>query len=173
MPDAFDDIFTELATISATQALLAERVTLLEDRPLPRPDNTEPSPGAPILWHTLPPAQRAELWPRFVTWVTWLADRYELTTDQLPGACWWRHGAVVEELTALWTSHQSTHAPDQDAGAAPHLWHDALARTLDRLTHHWLGPCRNGHHKPRHRTPWHDDDTQANELPSVNDSPCP
>jgi hypothetical protein len=158
MPNGFDDIFAELTTINTEHALLAERVTRLEKH------TSEPRAGAPILWHVLPPTKRAELWPRFVTWVIWLADRYELTTDQLPRQCWWQHGAAVEELTALWTSHQSAYAPNQDAGSAPYLWQDALARALDRIARNWLGSCRNGHHKPRHREPWHGNETYLTEL---------
>jgi hypothetical protein len=104
-----------------------------------------------VRWDDLEAEERAVLWPEFVAWVIWVADRYEMTTDQLPRQCWWLHGAVVEELTALWTSHQSAYASGEDGGSAPYLWQDALARAIERMGRFWLGTCRNGQHKARHR----------------------
>ncbi|MFG3182130.1 hypothetical protein [Streptomyces nigra] len=59
--------------------------------------------GAPVVWHKGNQEERCELWAEFTAWVIRMADTYELTSEQLPHACWWEHGAVVAELTALWT----------------------------------------------------------------------
>ncbi|WP_416969397.1 hypothetical protein [Streptomyces sp. 4F14] len=158
MASGFEDIFAELTNINAEQVLLSERVKLLEEQfsdggPGGGDADAEKQrpAGEPVRWHELDPGQHAELWPQFVAWVIWAADRYELTTDQLPRQCWWKHGAVVEELTALWTSHESAYASGEDGGSAPYLWQDAVARALERMGRFWLGACRNGQHKQRHR----------------------
>ncbi|MBC9728229.1 hypothetical protein [Streptomyces sp. TRM68367] len=159
MASGFEDIFAELTNINAEQVLLSERVKLLEEQLSATgtsgdgdADGERERPaGEPVRWHELAAEQHAVLWPQFVSWVIWAADRYEMTTDQLPRQCWWKHGAVVEELTALWTSHESAYASGEDGGSAPYLWQDALARALERLGRFWLGSCRNGQHKARHR----------------------
>jgi hypothetical protein len=161
----FDDIFAELTKIDAEQVLLAERLAVLEEQiaggappgALGGEEEGSRPAGAPVRWHLLENDERQELWEEFLGWVIWTADRYELTTDQLPRQCWWRHGAVVEELTALWTSYQSAYAPGQDAGSAPYLWQDALARAVERMQRFWLGSCRSGQHREHPRERWDDD----------------
>lgn len=173
MANGFDDLFKAMASVNeevvsmnAELVLLGERVAVLEEHraagsgghPGGEGAEEERGVGAPVRWAELKPAERAALWPEFVAWVIWVADRYEVTNDQLPRQCWWRHGAVVEELTALWTSHQSAYAPGEDAGSAPHLWQDALARAIERIGRLWVGACRNGHHRDRHREKWGGDE---------------
>ncbi|MGW2654418.1 hypothetical protein ACWC1D_12305 [Streptomyces sp. NPDC001478] len=112
-------------------------------------------PGAAIDWRTVPEDQYQELWDKFVDWVLWLADEFELSTDQLPRQCWYLHGSARQELTALWTGWESAYNPTgQDAAAGPYLWHDALARVLERLPRMYLGECANGYHQPRTRVPF-------------------
>ncbi|MGW6454745.1 hypothetical protein ACWF94_02255 [Streptomyces sp. NPDC055078] len=173
MASGFDDLFAalrsvteEVVSLSAEQVLLGERVKMLEESrasgiPLTAGASgaagvTERIPGAPVDWDALNSEEAKELWPRFVSWVIWLADRYEVTNDQLPRHCWWLHGGVVEELTALWTSRQSAYNVGEDAGAAPYLWQDALARGIERIGRLWLGTCRTGQHRERHRDTWAD-----------------
>ncbi|MEU1258449.1 hypothetical protein ABZ445_34675 [Streptomyces chartreusis] len=171
MASGFDDIFAELTNINAEQVLLSERVKLLEEQleaggsGRADADSEQERPvGAPVRWHDLDAEERAVLWPQFVGWVIWAADRYEMTTDQLPRQCWWKHGAVVEELTALWTSHASAYASGEDGGSAPYLWQDALARAIERMSRFWLGSCVNGQHRDRHRTAWGNDDAYLTEI---------
>ncbi|MET9611791.1 hypothetical protein [Kitasatospora indigofera] len=166
MPDAFDPLFDELASINAELASIAVRLATLEERqPAAGGGSAEggagggPSDraaGAPVLWRSLSAEQQTSLWPEFVTWVVWLADAYELTTEQLPRQCWWQHASVVEELTALWTSHSSAYASEEDVGASPYLWQDALARAVERINRNWLGGCVNGFHEPKSRLPFAD-----------------
>jgi hypothetical protein len=175
MANGFDDLFKQLGTINeemvslnAELVLLGERVKVLEeDRTAGggssgagegREGEEECVAGAPVCWDDLEEAKRAALWPEFVAWVIWMADRYEVTNDQIPRQCWWQHGAVVEELTALWTSHQSAYAQGEDAGSAPYLWQDALARAIERIGRLWVGTCRNGQHRDRHREQWDGDE---------------
>lgn len=186
--NGFDDLFTAMASVNeevvslgAELVLLGERVTMLEEARGGTGDASsaggagnaggtgkepgeEPGEeggravGAPVCWDDLGAEERAALWPGFVAWVLRVADRYEVTNDQLPRQCWWLHGAVVEELTALWTSHQSAYAAGEDAGSAPYLWQDALARAIERIGRMWVGTCRNGAHRDRHRERWAGDD---------------
>ncbi|MDQ0765616.1 hypothetical protein [Streptomyces canus] len=180
MASGFDDIFAELTNINAEQVLLSERVKLLEEQleaggsGSGEADGEQERPvGAPVRWHELDAEERAVLWPQFVRWVIWVADRYEMTTDQLPRQCWWKHGAVVEELTALWTSHESAYASGEDGGSAPYLWQDALARAVERMGRFWLGACRNGQHRARHRDATWDGDADYLALLLAAEGPEP
>ncbi|MEV5434446.1 hypothetical protein AB0K80_00180 [Streptomyces sp. NPDC052682] len=188
MANGFDELFQamasmneEVVSINAELVLLGERVTMLEEGRIAgsggRTDGAgneeERAVGAPVCWADLEPAERAALWPEFVDWVIWMADRYEVTNDQLPRQCWWRHGSVVEELTALWTSHQSAYARGEDAGSAPYLWQDALARAIERIGRLWVGTCRNGHHRERHRERWGDDEEYLALILAAARAPAP
>ncbi len=173
MPDAFDPLFDELASINAELASIAVRLATLEERQSAAGAAGEggsgggPSDraaGAPVLWRSMSDEHRAELWPEFVSWVIWLADAYELTTEQLPRQCWWQHASVVEELTALWTSHASAYASEEDVGASPYLWQDALARAIERINRNWLGGCVNGFHEPKSRVSFGTDAAYRKDL---------
>ncbi|WP_052434175.1 hypothetical protein [Streptacidiphilus melanogenes] len=165
-------IVADLANNDAEHVLFNERLRILEERSAPAEVATQQGeaaelawvPGAAVSWHNLTPQQRSVLWPQFVVWTLWLADRYEVTNDQIPRQCWWKHGALVEELTALWTSHQSAYAAEEDAGSAPYLWQDALSRAIERIGRLWLGSCRNGQHKERHRQPWIGEEPYLEEV---------
>jgi len=178
----FDDIFDrlreiqeDLVSINADSVLMGERLKMLEEERA-EPDaesgvesaeteQDERVPGLAVCWDDLSREEREALWPEFVLWVLRLADRYEVPNDQLPRDCWWMHGAVVEELTALWTSHQSAYAAEEDAGSAPYLWQDAWSRAIERIARLWLGgTCRNGQHRPRHRQAWSDDEVYLNQI---------
>ncbi|MER7674141.1 hypothetical protein ABTY61_37565 [Kitasatospora sp. NPDC096128] len=178
MPDAFDPIFEELASINSEMAALTQRMLDLEQRPVPSAAGpgagngavggpSDRGPGVPVLWRALTAEQSGVLWPEFVAWVVWLADAYELTTEQLPRQCWWQHAGVVEELTALWTSHASAYASEEDVGASPYLWQDALARAVERINRNWLGGCVNGFHEPRSRMSFTRDKAYAEAIVDV------
>lgn len=186
MSDAFDPLFDELAAINAELAAQDVRLQTLEQNAATGPAGgggggggpTDRAPGAPVVWRTLSEEQRAVLWPEFVAWVFWLADAYELTTEQLPRHCWWEHESVVEELTALWTSHASAYASEEDVGASPYLWQDALARAVERINRSWLGGCVNGFHEPKSRQAFSEDDAYRSRVleagpPTVAEDPAP
>jgi len=156
--DPLEPLFSELMSINAeltgTAARLAKvetRLAALESGPPGRPaaGPAGRAPGVPINWPTLSAAECNALWPEFVSWVIWLADAYELTTDQLPRACWFLHASLVEELTALWTSRASAYLTEEDSAASPYLWQDALHRAIERIGRAWLGSCTSGTHKLR------------------------
>ncbi|WP_445517309.1 hypothetical protein [Streptomyces sp. NEAU-174] len=185
--NGFDKIFAaiasqneEMISVNAEIVLLGERVKVLEEGQATGgsgsadggEEEEERMAGAPVCWDDLSAVQRAKLWPEFVAWVIWLADRKELTNDQLPRQCWWKHGAVVDELTALWTSHESAYASGEDAGSAPYLWQDALDRGIERIGRRWLGTCRNGQHRDRHRSAWANDAAYLAELLAAVTTDC-
>ncbi|QCB51810.1 hypothetical protein E5720_17535 [Rhodococcus sp. PAMC28707] len=66
-------------------------------------ETTELEPSR-FTWRYLDSAQSRALWTELIDWTTWIRDRYQLDTKIPP--CWYRHGPVVEELSALmaaWT----------------------------------------------------------------------
>jgi hypothetical protein len=102
----------------------------------------------PIQWTTLDAEAAAATWQQLGAWVSWLVDRYAMR--EVPVGCWWRHGMLIEELTALWQAWQTSYAPDAD-GTAPLLWHEHLDRARDRirLRLQQQGNCISaGHHDP-------------------------
>ncbi|MFF7359007.1 hypothetical protein ACFZA1_41390 [Streptomyces filipinensis] len=166
MPDPLGPLFDALESINAELTGFAARLARLEDAGAVRgtagkkgasseegSDSTR-VPGTPIAWHKVSEDEREELWSQFASWVIRMADTYELTTEQLPHACWWEHGAVVAELTAVWTGWESTYSSEEDAAAGPYLWHDAWARGIERIGRMWLGECTNGYHQQKFRTVW-------------------
>ncbi|WP_406002417.1 hypothetical protein [Streptomyces sp. NBC_00829] len=119
MPDPLGPLFDALESINGELTGFAARLARLEDSGAARGaakqgasgeegggDSTR-VPGAPIAWHRVKEGEREQLRGEFAAWVIRMADTYELTTEQLPHACWWEHGAVVAELTALWTGWES------------------------------------------------------------------
>ena len=83
-----------------------------------------------------------------VDWVTWFTERYELGT--LIPNCWPCHGALVEELAALyvgWLDATTT------TGMAHTMWHDYLGRALDRIDGRWR-TCTDGRHRQPEPADW-------------------
>ncbi|MEV6527680.1 hypothetical protein AB0M43_37735 [Longispora sp. NPDC051575] len=88
-----------------------------------------PAPSR-IDWRSLEPdaAHRAWLW--LIKEVGALVDRYGLQ-EAIP-ACWYRHGALVEELSALCLSRRVAYDPKSDSHQ-PLRWHEALAKARTRI----------------------------------------
>jgi hypothetical protein len=100
-----------------------------------------------IRWADLDPDTASRTWPQLYHWVTWLLDRY--TIREIPRSCWWQHGLIVEELTALWIAWQGAYGPDTTTTAAL-FWHEHLDRTRDRIRTRLVqqGNCAAGGHQP-------------------------
>ena len=86
---------------------------------------------APVCWKILDRHAARREWRSLAEWVRWLVARYTLTPRTLP-PCWYRHGGLVEELSALRTGWLAAFAPDAP-GSAPLDWHTMLAATRARL----------------------------------------
>jgi hypothetical protein len=108
----------------------------------------QPGDGiAPIRWAELDAQTADRTWVDLYEWVTWLLDRYAIR--EVPRACWWKHGLIVEELTALWLAWQGAYAPDATS-AAPLIWHQHLDHTRDRIRLRLgtQGNCVTAGHQP-------------------------
>lgn len=109
-------------------------------------------------WRSLVAASKDELDPvhaaleSLAVWVDWLVGRYHLAHAIPP--CWWAHGPLVEELSALETawhgSYEKANAP-ADAGIA---WHEVLRRSIARLREWNVERCATGHHRPVDNDGW-------------------
>ena len=108
----------------------------------------------PVRWATLDRATAAREWAALADWVRWLATRYALATRTIP-PCWYRHGGIVEELSALRTGWLAAYAPDAHLSAALD-WHHTFDGTRNRLHETTRG---NGCTKDDHR-----DDDMASWL---------
>ncbi|MFE2852709.1 hypothetical protein ACFXJO_16460 [Streptomyces lavendulae] len=175
MPDPLAPLFEALESVNNELTTVAARLARLEDSGSVRGGRRQGSgdgggegdrvPGSPVVWHRIEDEEvRAALWAEFVAWVIRMADTYELTTEQLPHACWWEHGAVVAELTALWTGWESAYTNQEDAAASPYLWHDAWSRAVERIGRMWLGECTNGYHQVKSRTTWGTDPARRKKI---------
>jgi hypothetical protein len=117
--------------------------------PLYRNGSSAPLGAEVVNWRHLADEDAPRAWERLRAWVEWFTVRYDIPISTVP-VCWWRHPALVEELSALHTAHQA--AFDQsDAGFGPIGWHERLAAAIPRLGRAYAGGCTRGHspHKPR------------------------
>lgn len=143
-------VFSEDAAMNA-----APQIPRDAKPPQPQPADPRAGDSAPITggngvnWRTLPDENAAERWTLLREWVEWFTVRYQIPISTVPD-CWWQHGALVEELSALHLAHNASFHPS-DTGLGPIGWHERLAVTLPRLTRAYGGGCTNGHRplKPR------------------------
>jgi hypothetical protein len=81
-----------------------------------------------------------------VAWVDWLIGRYRLGHTIPP--CWWAHGPMVEELSALEAAWRGAYeAADKPADAGVN-WHQQLGQTLLRIEEWNVERCTFGQHRP-------------------------
>ncbi|MFE7845276.1 hypothetical protein ACFUTX_08805 [Microbacterium sp. NPDC057407] len=107
--------------------------------------------GAHIVdWYTLPDTDAAAEWDALRRWVEWATVRYNIPQTVIP-ACWYQHGALVEELSALHTAHRAAF-DSSDAGYGPIGWHERLTIAVPRLAKAYGGGCNNGHQTSKPRT---------------------
>lgn len=88
-------------------------------------------------WRAIDQRDAARLWAELLEWVAWLRHRYQLGS-RVP-ACWYRHDAVVEELTALMAAHTAAFWCEPDSAELPRedmaAWHTQwLWPAIERLT---------------------------------------
>lgn len=84
------------------------------------------------------------MWAELRDFVDWLIDRYQLTETLIPD-CWYQHGRLVEELSALrgaWVASFSS----LDAGYGPIGWHERFAALTVRVAGE--GDSCGGGHRP-------------------------
>lgn len=101
------------------------------------PASAVPVVGTLVDWRTRSDADARATCRSLRDWVEWFSVRYRIPMSVVP-ACWYRHGHLVEELSALHTAH--TAAFDSlDAGLGPIGWHERLDLALPRLRHAYYG----------------------------------
>lgn len=109
----------------------------------------EPTGVPPVDWRRLSAQESRATWTALREWVEWFTVRYDLPISLVP-ACWWRHGELVEELSALHILHQASFDKN-DTGFGPIGWHERLAQAKGRLQRAGSG-CTSGHDELRPRS---------------------
>lgn len=107
----------------------------------------------PVCWPRLDRAAAAATWHGLDTWIRWCVRRYGLDHRTIP-PCWYRHGALVEELSALRTGWQSAHSPTAP-GNAPLEWHAMFTMARQRMQD-WVARagCRPDEHRGQTPSVW-------------------
>lgn len=127
------------------------------------PDDGRREPGmlgiTVVDWRTLADERAPEAWGELAGFVDWLTRRYQIPARKIP-PCWWRHGALVEELSALCTARLVSF-DKLDAGYGPIGFHERLGAALPRLALWYRGECHDGHTElpgpdPEPRSGWGD-----------------
>jgi hypothetical protein len=107
---------------------------------------TSPSrPTSAHVWHSMRPTEAAQAWNELTAWVDWLVIRYQLD-GTLPN-CWYRHGAIVDELDGLRAAWNGAYLDANARPTDPAYWHELLARAIARI-HEWdrYGCAAGTHH---------------------------
>lgn len=133
------------------EALLARELVGYD--PSKRDGPSTPIGGAVVNWRTLDDDEARKVWDALRAWVEWASVRYNVPVSVIPN-CWYRHPALVEELSALHTAHLAAFDPS-DSGYGPISWHERFAAAATRLTRAYGGGCNNGHQATRPRS-WAD-----------------
>ncbi|MEW1639061.1 hypothetical protein AB0469_34020 [Streptomyces sp. NPDC093801] len=96
------------------------------------------------VWVAMQPAERRTRMRELGGWVDWLRTTFELHNTITH--CWYRHPAVVEHLTALYTGWMRTYAGEEAPGRelAEADWINTLHALTPRLK---LPACATGTHQ--------------------------
>jgi hypothetical protein len=121
--------------------LLREQVNYLLERLAEQPQLTE----HPVNWAHLDTEQASAQWSLLVEWSDWLRDRYQLH-ERVP-SCWYAHGPLIEELSALRSAWVGTFLDPQGRLDDPVHWHEQLERTLERIRAWDRTGCAAGTHR--------------------------
>ena len=127
--------------------LIAEEMSDFE--PGLRSGSSAPIGAWVVNWRTLRDGDARAAWIELRSWVEWFTVRYEISESVVP-VCWFKHGNLVEELSALHIAHVVAFDAS-DAGFGPIGWHERLSLAVPRLRHAYAGGCSRGHdrYKPR------------------------
>lgn len=109
-------------------------------------------PPAAFRWDLLHDGELVDRWHAVDLFVAWLVQRYRLHRHVPP--CWYLHGALVEELSALWVGWRGV-MEVADRADAWLWWHDHLARLVGRCSDLWPTGCTIDHHVDPAPIPWH------------------
>ena len=106
----------------------------------------EAQPPVPTCWPALTDKEAADALATLEDGIDWLVDRYHLDRRTVPG-CWQRHGALIEELSALHTAWITAYVATTP-GDRPLTWHHEFDLARHRLAD-WVARsgCRPGEHR--------------------------
>jgi hypothetical protein len=96
-------------------------------------------------WQAMSDGRAADAWRDLTDWVDELVDRYAL--DEAIPLCWYAHGAMVEELHALYLAWLGAFTGRCFDATARAVWHELLARTLMRIREWNRHGCAAGRHR--------------------------
>ena len=99
----------------------------------------------PHVWHTLTRRDAAIAWETLLPWVDWLTARYQLE-ETLPD-CWYRHGALVDELDALQVAWTAAYRDPAARAVDAVVWHELFVRALARIRGWDRYGCAAGSHR--------------------------
>ncbi len=110
----------------------------------------------PICWPRLDRDEAYTAWQGLDAWIRWCVRRYGLDHRTIP-PCWYRHGALIEELSALRTGWQAAHSATAP-GNAPLEWHAMFMMARQRLQE-WASRsgCHGGEHRAQQSSNWTDE----------------
>jgi len=117
--------------------------------PTNRAGSSEPLGVHVVDWRRLSDRDAALEWAMLRIWVEWFTVRYNIPISVVP-PCWWKHGALVEELSALHIAHLAAF-DTSDAGFGAIGWHERLSLAQPRLQRAGAG-CTSGHNETRPRS---------------------
>lgn len=106
----------------------------------------------PWNWQELDGEQSVKLMEALNEWVTWINERYGVTDSFRIYGCWYRHSAVVEELTAVWVAWKAAYYGHKDPTNDPASWHDGTFWPMMKRirSETWgLSNCHTEHADPR------------------------
>lgn len=106
---------------------------------------TGPRPYTAHVWHTLTATEAAAAWTALTRWVDWLIDRYRL--DEAIPDCWYRHGAIVDELDALRAAWTAAYLDPQARPVDASIWHELFDHLLIRIRTWDRYGCAAGTHR--------------------------
>jgi hypothetical protein len=155
------------------EALIAGEMTAFD--PGNRYGTSAPLGATIINWRTLTDTDARKAWDALRGWVNWFTARYRIPESTVP-ACWYKHGHLVEELSALHTAHTAAFDAS-DAGFGPIGWHERLSLALPRLTRAYAGGCSDAHQDRISRPPApvdeQDWDAWTTQAHAHRDTPVP
>lgn len=114
-----------------------------------RAGSSEPIGLHAVDWRRLPDDEASSEWMLLREWVEWFTVRYNIPVSVVPD-CWWKHGSLVEELSALHIAHLAAF-DSSDAGFGAIGWHERLSLAHPRLQRAGAG-CASGHNETRPRS---------------------
>lgn len=119
--------------------------------PLPAAPMTPP--GKPTRWRDLGPDDAMDYWPILDAWVRWWIEREGIPTSVVP-PCWYMHGRIVEELTALERGYDTLYHPTSPGNGALSFRREVEASRIRLANHTTTLGCDAENHRDERPIDW-------------------